>query len=218
MNERSYTKAVAKRLACSKARRDEFVRDLEADIAAARETGEPWEQIERRMGDPRQLAAEFNADLPATERAAGKKRKRIKIVGIVAAVVVVLIASLAAATWWVLPHQGAVEQVPESDPTVALAQEAVRYLGEGENDKLRALSNDAMAAALTDEFIEQTRGAIAQGEWGSLESFGTAYKAEVVQMGQSGVVVQMAGVFENVSINFIVSFDDNNKMSGLHLV
>ena len=65
MNKESYVKAVAKRLTCSKARQAEFVRDLESDIAAALSAGETWEQVESRMGDPRQVAQEFNEDLSA---------------------------------------------------------------------------------------------------------------------------------------------------------
>ena len=80
MNKESYVKAVAKRLTCSKARQAEFVRDLESDIAAALSAGETWEQVESRMGDPRQVAQEFNEDLSEAERAAGKKRKRTKTI------------------------------------------------------------------------------------------------------------------------------------------
>ena len=69
MNKESYVKAVAKRLTCSKARQAEFVRDLESDIAAALSAGETWEQVESRMGDPRQVAQEFNEDLSEAERA-----------------------------------------------------------------------------------------------------------------------------------------------------
>ena len=74
MNKESYVKAVAKRLTCSKARQAEFVRDLESDIAAALSAGETWEQVESRMGDPRQVAQEFNEDLSEAERAAGKQQ------------------------------------------------------------------------------------------------------------------------------------------------
>ncbi|WP_041239532.1 HAAS signaling domain-containing protein, partial [Gordonibacter pamelaeae] len=74
MNEKAYAKAVARRLACSKARRDEFVRDLESDIASSLADGETWEQVERRLGDPRDVAREFNEALSERELAAGRKR------------------------------------------------------------------------------------------------------------------------------------------------
>lgn len=72
MNEKAYAKAVARRLACSKARRDEFVRDLESDIASSLADGETWEQVERRLGDPRDVAREFKRPSPsASSRPAG---------------------------------------------------------------------------------------------------------------------------------------------------
>lgn len=64
MNEKAYAKAVAKRLACSKARRDEFVHDLESDISSALAAGEAWEQVEARMGDPREVPASSTRACP----------------------------------------------------------------------------------------------------------------------------------------------------------
>ena len=53
------------------------------------------------MGDPRQVAQEFNEDLSEAERAAGKKRKRTKTIAIVATVAVARGGeSSGAATWW----------------------------------------------------------------------------------------------------------------------
>ncbi|MFR8301077.1 MAG: HAAS signaling domain-containing protein, partial [Gordonibacter urolithinfaciens] len=78
MNEKAYAKAVAKRLACSKARRDEFVHDLESDISSALAAGEAWEQVEARMGDPREVAREFNEGLSEGELAAGRKHRRLR--------------------------------------------------------------------------------------------------------------------------------------------
>ena len=103
MNEKAYAKAVARRLACSKARRDEFVRDLESDIASSLADGETWEQVERRLGDPRDVAREFNEALSERELAAGRKRRRLRIAGIAAAAAVVVVAVLAAGSWWALP-------------------------------------------------------------------------------------------------------------------
>ena len=88
MNEKAYAKAVARRLACSKARRDEFVRDLESDIASSLADGETWEQVERRLGDPRDVAREFNEALSERELAAGRKRRRLRAAGIAAAAAV----------------------------------------------------------------------------------------------------------------------------------
>ena len=49
-------------------------RDLEADICAASERGESWEEIRDRMGGPRELAQEFNENMGSGST--GSKMKR----------------------------------------------------------------------------------------------------------------------------------------------
>lgn len=219
MNERSYTKAVSKRLVCSKARRDEFVRDLESDIAAARAAGERWEQIERRMGDPRQVASEFNEDLSDAERAAGKRRKRNRIVAIVAAVVVALAAVLAAATWWATPHQGPTVQVEDaaSQPAVAQAQKVVELFDAHDGDGLRALSSKQFAELFTDQVLDDARASVSGGDWGAFVSFDSAYLTEITQMGQRVEVVRLAVRYEDALLTYTLSFDADLKLIGFYV-
>lgn len=217
MNQKSYVKAVAKRLTCSKERRDEFVRDLESDIAAALAGGETWEQVERRMGDPRQTARELNEELPERELAAGKKRKRTKAIAVSAAAVIVLFAVIAGATWWATPHQGEVEQLGDSDPMVVLARETVTSFDAGEYDAVRALASEEAADALTDEVFTQVRAAVAQGDWGSFVSFGSAYRAKITNMGESMEVVQLVAVFEKTAVTFTFPIDDDMKLAGFYV-
>ena len=215
MNRESYVKAVAKRLSCSKARRDEFVRDLEADIAAALEAGETWEQVERRMGDPRQVAAEFNEGLSEQELAAGRKRKRIKGGAVVAAVLVVLAAVIGGAAWWVMPKTvpvGASEQ-----ELVANAQEVVALLDAGDYDALRAMSIDAMLEGLAPEYMEQAREITVPGDWGAFESFGNAYAIRVSQMGQTVDVVEVVANYENATVTYGISFLDSGELAGIRM-
>ena len=63
MNQESYLKEVEKYLNCRKAQKKQIRRDLEADICAASERGESWEEIRDRMGGPRELAQEFNENM-----------------------------------------------------------------------------------------------------------------------------------------------------------
>ena len=151
MNKESYVKAVAKRLTCSKARQAEFVRDLESDIAAALSAGETWEQVESRMGDPRQVAQEFNEDLSEAERAAGKKRKRTKTIAIVAAVAVVMVAIIGAATWWVSPKTAPAGQSSHQteQQVIERAQEVVALLDAGDYETLQSMSIDEMKVVST---------------------------------------------------------------------
>ena len=95
MNQESYLKEVEKYLNCRKAQKKQIRRDLEADICAASERGESWEEIRDRMGGPRELAQEFNENMGSgsTGRKMKRSRKILFICGIVAAVLAVLIAA-----------------------------------------------------------------------------------------------------------------------------
>ena len=217
MNKQSYTKAVAKRLTCSKARRDEFVRDLESDIAASLAEGETWEQVEARMGDPREVAHEFNEGLSDHELAAGKKRRRLRAAGVAAVVVVVVAAVLAAATWWVFPKAalpGAATGLDEQ-AAVERAQEVVALLDADNFDALHALSDDTMAKALTKESIDQARAAVGE-DWGAFVSFGKGYVSDLTQGGVTGTVVRMAAVYENATVIYQISLNSDAQLIGIY--
>ena len=204
MNEQAYVKAVAKNLAASKQRNDEFVRDLESDIADALSAGETWEQIELRMGDPRHVAYEFNDNLSEKERAAGKKRKRTKVIAI--------------ATWWFLPSQHtAGQQIGVDEQTViAQAEEAIGYLNADDFAGLESISIEAMADPSAKASIEEARDLISS-DWGEFESFGSAYAAEVVQAGQVVEVAEIVAVYENVSVTYTIMFNEDMVLTGLYM-
>lgn len=218
MNREAYVKAVAKRLACSKGRRDEFVRDLESDISDALAAGETWEQVGRRMGDPLQVAAEFNEDLSASEIAAGKKRKRTKVIAIVLAVVVVLAAILAAATWWATPHQADAGQsigMTEQE-IIAQAQDAAEIIAEGDYSSLRPMIEDAASEELSEPVMADAH-ALFGDDWGSLESYGNTYATQITQMGQTVNIVEMVAMYENTTVTYTIVFDESMKIVGLNM-
>lgn len=219
MNQQTYVKAIAKRLMCSKARCSEFVCDIESDIAAALAAGETWEQVEARMGDPRQVAFELNEELSETELAAGKKRKRTKTIVIVASVAVVLIAIIGAAAWWVAPKvapagqsSGASEQ-----EIVAQAQEVVALLDAGDYEALRSMSIDEVKVALSAEAMDQAREITVPGDWGAFESFGNAYATEISQSGQVFDVVEIVANYEHATVTYGISFLDGETLAGIRM-
>ena len=76
MNQENYLKEVEKHLNCGKARKKQIRRELEADICAASEQGEEWEETRKRMGDPAELAREFNENMPAQKDSAHLRCRR----------------------------------------------------------------------------------------------------------------------------------------------
>ena len=212
MNKESYVKAVAKRLTCSKARQAEFVRDLESDIAAALSAGETWEQVESRMGDPRQVAQEFNEDLSEAERAAGKKRKRTKTIAIVATVAVAIVAIVGAAAWWAAPKLS-----PAGQSSNLSEQQVVALLDAGDYETLQSMSIDEMKAGLNAEMMEQAREITVPGDWGAFGSFGNAYATEISQSGQVFDVVEVVAVYEKATVTYGISFLNGEELAGIRM-
>lgn len=56
-----YVRLVVKKLKCSKGKREEIRKQLEADVRAEAENGEQLEDIVERMGSPEEIAEEFNS-------------------------------------------------------------------------------------------------------------------------------------------------------------
>lgn len=218
MNQQAYVKRIAKSLICSKARRDEFVRDIESDIKAALAAEEPWEQIEARMGDPRQVAQEFNENLSETELAAGKRRKRNKIAIIVVGIVLAVIAALALAAWWFLPQQHSAGQSIGLDEQtiVAQAEDVIEVLNADDFDEFAAIATETMATPESEESLMEARTLISP-DWGEFKSFSNAYCAEVVQAGQTLQIVEIGAQYENVSVTYTIVFNENMEVAGLFM-
>lgn len=215
MNQQSYVKAVAKRLACSKERRGEFARDLESDIAAALASGETWQRVEQRLGDPRQMAQEFNEGLSDAERAVGRRRKRNRVIALAIAALLVMAAVLAAATWWATPRTAPAGQGAGATEQQVLerAREAVGYMGEGDYDALRSMAPASLRDRLPDELLNEARSTVGGGDWGAFTSFGTAYANEVTQAGQTIEAVEIVAVYENAVVTYTLTFDENLQMT-----
>ena len=79
MTAEKYATSIVKRVKCSKEKRNEIKQQLLSDITAATEQGNTIEEVIKQMGDPHELAKEFNDSLPKTEHSKYVRNKIIKI-------------------------------------------------------------------------------------------------------------------------------------------
>ncbi len=103
MTAEAYVNKIVKKIKCSGKRRREIKRQLLSDISSELAGGEKLEAIVGRMGEPREAAAEFNQNMPETERKAYSRNKVIKVLAVIA----VVIAAAACILYWMLPKGGA---------------------------------------------------------------------------------------------------------------
>ena len=76
-----------------------------------------------------------------------------------------------------------------------------------------------MQKALGDDYRTALAGVKAQigTDWGETVSYGSAYTVELTQKGRHSAVIQMNVSFENISVTFRFSFDEEMRMDGLYL-
>lgn len=171
------------------------------------------------MGDPREVAAELNEELSDAELAAGRKRKRTKVVGIVLSVVAVLAIVLAVAVWWITPKIAPVghSSSQTEQQVIEQAQEVVTLLDAGDYETLRLMSIDEVKVALSAEAMDRAKEITVPGDWGSFESFGNAYATEISQSGQVFNVVEIVAIYEHATITYGISFLDGETLAGIRM-
>ena len=97
MTEQQFLRQIKRLLHCKADKKREILRQLESDIASAKEGGKSWEEIRQEWGTPEQFVSEFNEDGRGIQ-----KGKRI-LIGSVA--VLVLFACVAAGVWFAHSHE-----------------------------------------------------------------------------------------------------------------
>lgn len=213
MNEK-YIKQILKRLKCSKNRRMEIKKQLEADIAEQTEHGRTEAEIQKEMGTPAEVAAEFNEGFSEQEGKKYKKEGWIKRLT-VGGVAVVCLGSL---LYWISPKQRAIEEsrIFEKEEVLQDAKEVIALFGEEDYEALRARSIDRLEGSMTAEVLEPVKEMLGE-DWGDFQSFGNSYIAEIRQMGKRMAVVQMNVAYEHASITYTLSFDEDGKLAGFYV-
>lgn len=110
MTEQQFLRQIKRLLHCKADKKREILRQLESDIASAKEGGKSWEEIRQEWGTPEQFVSEFNEDGRSIQ-----KGKRI-LIGSVA--VLVLFACVAAGVWFAHSHEkNGGQQLTKNDET-----------------------------------------------------------------------------------------------------
>lgn len=207
-----YIKSIIKQLTCSKSRREEIKKQLTADFDDAVSTGEKEEDIISRMGKAEEIAKAFNKEFSDEEKKIYKKERRRKsILDVFVVAILILIA-----VWWMMPKSTSLEGSKrfDSEAVQTKAEEVIALLDAGDYDGLREMSMEKFAVLINEEEMEHARGLLAE-DWGELQNYGSVYLAEVTQRGEHSAVAQMNVSYENTSVTYTISFDEDMKLNGL---
>ncbi len=215
MTKREYIKCVAGHLQCSGARKNEIRRQLDSHIEIALSEGRQLTEILTEMGDPKALAAEFNENLEDSgERKARKRRLLLLILGIVLGV----LALSAGFLYWWLPKSLDIydSTVFDSGQVEARSKEVINVFSEGDREGFDAYLSQELRDFLAQMSLDDIKGYMGE-DWGALLNVGPAYMIQIREKGKDYAVAQINVSYENVSVTYTLTYDQEMELNGFYV-
>ncbi|MBQ4523008.1 MAG: DUF3887 domain-containing protein [Lachnospiraceae bacterium] len=208
---KKYIHQIGKRLKCSSKRRKEIEKELSSDFMSELENGVKEQEIIQRMGTPAELAEEFNNTFSKEEQKKYKKEKWIKRIS----AIVVGLVFFAGILYWFLPKSKPIEESKlfQKEEAKKQAERVIELLNEEDYKTLRECSIKKMKQYFDKETMDELKALISE-EWGEFQDFGSVYVAETKQMGKTFASVQINASYENVTVTYVLAFDEEMKIAG----
>lgn len=214
---KKYISKVAYKLKCTPEKRRELQGNLASDVRKALKKGETMNEIEKRMGSPKQLAKKLNESLSDEEVKAYKKYKRKNLL----VVSIVFIITMGFMLWWWWPKTNSIEgsKVFEEATLQTQSEAIVDMIYEERYGDLTACSGGSLQATfqgMTAEDWQVEKGKMAE-DWGAFKTIENIKMNEVVQMGTKYANVQLDACYENVTIHYTFIFDSAMRLTSLYM-
>lgn len=214
MDEKRYVNAVARKLKCGGTRKREIKRQLLADMQARKNQGERLDDIISRMGKVEEIAEGFNENISVEER---KRYARNRVLKIVIPIALALVF-LGMAGYWLFPKTVDIEKSRyfDKEEVEAAMKETVELLDAEEYATLQENAIPQMQSLLNAETRESMRETLSD-DWGERRQFGAVYLVEVVQGNRHLAVGEMTVTYENVSVTYRLTYDEDMRFAGIYV-
>ena len=214
MNANQYVNAVIKKIKCNGKKKEEIKRQLLTDIDMRMRQGERLEEIISGMGSVQEIADGFNESISPTEQKKYRRNMALKIV-IPIAVVLVLLSIL---IYWMFPKGRDIEQSKYFDKAQveAAMKETVTLLDEGASDDLQENAIPQMQKFLDKAGIQKIKATMSD-DCVQRQQFGAVYMTELVQGNQHLAIGEITVTYENISVIYRLTYDQDMKLAGLYV-
>lgn len=218
MKAETYVDKIVKQMQCSKSKKEEIRKQLLGDIRERVAAGESEEAVIAQMGTIEELAQEFNESFSAKERKRSRKSRSTKMIIITILVIIGLFAIATALLYWMLPKGTDISEssIFVKEQVEARVEEVINLLDDGAYDTLAENATEQMAGVLNDEDMDAAKQLVGD-DWGARVELGTIYMQEVEQQGVHYVITQVAASYENVTVTYTITFDENMKLAGIYM-
>ena len=205
MNKK-YIYQIIKKLKCSGKKRREIKRQMISEMEESISEGS------YELGNPVEIAEEFNQSFSDEEKKAYKRERRLKIAGVITLILLVAAGIL----WWMLPKQIWLEdsKVFDKAKVQEQAEVVIDYLDEDNYTALQQLSDDKMSGLFKTDGLEQAKTIIGES-WGAQKSVGNVYMVELTRRGKKSAIVQMHVEYEKVNVMYTIYFNERMELEGL---
>lgn len=214
MNAEKYVQDIVRKIKCTNRKKREIKDQLLSDIAIRQESGEAVEQIMESMGTADEIAEAFEQNLSEADKKAYKWRKIWMTIGSI----VLVLFFLCLLAWWYIPK--AVDISGDGrftqEKVAAEVEKIIGLLDENDYESLRGKAAEEIQTLLNQETVGGVKDAIST-DWGERQSIGNVYLGGVKQKGKLLIVTQVDVIYENVSVVYTISFDENMKLAGLYM-
>lgn len=214
MNEKRYVKAVARKIRCGGKRKKEIERQLLTDIQMREKQGERLEEIIARMGSAEEIADGFNENIPAQEQKRYGRNRVLKI----AAPVVLTVLFLGLFVYWLSPKSADIERSKyfDKDRVEAAMKETIELLDAEDYAALQENAIPQMQTLLNAETRADMRSTLSD-DWGERKQFGAVYMVELIQGNRHLAVGEMTVTYENVSVTYRLTYDEDMRFAGIYV-
>lgn len=214
MEAEKYVNSIVKKIKCTNARKKEIKTQLLSDIAMRQESGESVEEIMESMGAAEEIAEAFEQNLSKADKKAYKRRRILMTIGNI----VLVLFLLCRYVWWLIPKAadiGGDTRFSQEKVTIEV-EKVIELLDENDYESLQEIAAEEIRAMLNQETIGGVKDVIST-DWGERQSIGNVYIGGVKQKGKLLIVTQVDAVYENASVVYTISFDENMKLAGLYM-
>ena len=212
MRQGQYIKEISRYLKCTKAKKKAICQDLQSDITCALENGEAWEEIQTRMGLPKELANEFNENLLEFGK---PSKKKVIILFIVAVVVLLGIFSTIVICREIAISKNIFSKSGETS-FVNMAEKIVTLLNEEDDTiiKNEYIKNN-LESTLPLETITNFKKTLPAQNLGKFQKIVSSNVYQEDNEDGSYGIVEITALYENRSVVYTLSFKKNLKLWGI---
>lgn len=207
MNEKEYVKKVLKRIPLQKNDKTRLEEDLLQDILSAMEDGESWENIQKRMGTPEQVAQEYCMQIGCS------MKKRRKWPWILLGIIIVAAVGI----WVLIPKNYPLQSSKYFDEKEVETwnKAVVENISNKNIDKILSNSSEAFRNEVSEDELLTYFEDMNTGKFVRISQIESVENRSLLQ--GTFAVSEVTAQYDNRSVIYLISFDTDGKLAGLYM-